>query len=1143
MAAYSQNQIFSAKNRLRSRLVQVLLAVLAVFLVVMFGTMLFSMFSKAALPDPNLAMPASQLKSAAQTVADSTTGQNQASIVSATSKTAPSPSLLSNASLGENYRPKIIGYYVNWDDTSFTSLENNIDTLDELIPEWLHLADENGGIAIDNQSIQDNTLNFISHNKPGLSIEPLINNYDQNIEDWNPDMLDKMLNNPAARTQTIQNLYDFVKKNNFSGISIDFEAVPDQDQPLLAQFMNELYAKFHPDGLEVTQNIPLDDDSFNAAEFAKSNDFLILMAYDEHSVGSDPAGPIASQDWFVNALNVRLIQASAEKYIVALGNYGYDWDGSTFDGQPYTFQDAMLSANDSNSKVKLDAASLNPTYDYYDGDNLHHVWFLDATSTFNQISAIRNTPFHGYALWRMGSEDPSVWNVLKSPGNVSREAASPLRSMKYGYDINYEGSGEILKVTGMPQDGKRNLTYDQSKKMVVDEDIFQYPSAYTIYRWGGSDPKKIALTFDDGPDPLYTPQILSILKEHDVPATFFVVGVNGIQNQNILRQIVAEGSEIGSHTFTHPNVTEISNSQFAFELNSNESLLAGAIGRHTLLFRPPYAEDVEPVTPDEIRPVLFASEQGYYTVGMHIDPNDWSSPGVEKIVSQVVAGAESGEGNVVLLHDGGGDRSQTVAALPKIIEGLQGEGYEIVTVSDLAGISGDAAMPPVSSGSRMVSALSESAYAATGWGTGFLYFFFLAGILLGIGRFAFIAVLAAIQKIRRHFQKFPEYISNFHPKVAVVIPAYNEENVIRNTVESILASDYPNLEIILVNDGSTDNTLNVMEYFFGKNPKVGIYSQPNKGKWAALNSGIEKTEAPIIVTLDADTIFLPSTISRLVPHFSDPEVGAVAGNTKVGNRKNILTRWQALEYITSQNLDRRAFDMMNCITVVPGSVGAWQKKALIEAGGFSNWTLAEDADLTFSIIRQGYRVVYETRALAYTEAPATSRDFVKQRFRWMFGTLQTAWKHLDAFFHPKKGFLHSEHSFLGAFAIPNIFVFQVLFPLISPLMDLTILGSLVWASWQYFQHPVDYSAFFTLQKLLDYYLIFLFVDFVTSAAAFALEKDEDWKLLFWLIPQRFYYRQLMYYVAIKVFLTALTGKIVSWGKLKRKATVSYQVSQ
>jgi cellulose synthase/poly-beta-1,6-N-acetylglucosamine synthase-like glycosyltransferase len=366
--------------------------------------------------------------------------------------------------------------------------------------------------------------------------------------------------------------------------------------------------------------------------------------------------------------------------------------------------------------------------------------------------------------------------------------------------------------------------------------------------------------------------------------------------------------------------------------------------------------------------------------------------------------------------------------------------------------------------------------------------------------------------------------------VAVVVPAYNEEKVIVQTVTSLLACDSPGqFEIIVVDDGSTDATYRVAKDAFAGNPRVRVYSVPNGGKSAALNIGIAQTEAEIVVALDADTVFARDTIAKLIRHFADPRIGAVAGNAKVGNRINLLTRWQALEYITSQNLDRRAFSVLNCITVVPGAVGAWRRELIERTGGFDRSTLAEDADVTMAIRKLGYAIVYEDEAVGLTEAPDTVRAFIRQRYRWMFGTMQAAWKHADALFRPRYGAL-------GFVALPNVIVFQVLFPVISPVMDLLLVCSVGMAAVNYWHHPTDFSPD-GLRRVLFYYALFVTVDYVTSCLAFSLERHENWWLLVYLFWQRFFYRQLMYFVAMKSTLNSLRGVLVGWGKLERKATV------
>jgi cellulose synthase/poly-beta-1,6-N-acetylglucosamine synthase-like glycosyltransferase len=402
---------------------------------------------------------------------------------------------------------------------------------------------------------------------------------------------------------------------------------------------------------------------------------------------------------------------------------------------------------------------------------------------------------------------------------------------------------------------------------------------------------------------------------------------------------------------------------------------------------------------------------------------------------------------------------------------------------------------------------------------------FLVGIVLGVARLSVIGLLALVQAIRAH-----RHVAGAPEPVAVVVPAFNEEKVIVQTVRSLLASNGPGFEIVVVDDGSWDDTYAVVSEAFGDEPRVRAFRKPNGGKAAALNYGIRQTTAPIVIALDADTVFHPDTVQRLAAAFRNSKVGAVAGNAKVGNRINLLTKWQALEYVTSQNLDRRAFDVLNGITVVPGAVGAWRRDLILEAGGFSTDTLAEDADLTMSVLRRGYDVVYEDRAIAWTEAPDTVAGLLKQRFRWVFGTLQAAWKQRRTILRPRFGGL-------GVVAMPNLIVFQVLFPLVSPVMDLHMLLSLIAAAVQQHQHPTEFSPDI-ITRTAFFYAVFVAVDLAAAVLAFCLESREDWRLLMWLPLQRFVYRQLMYYVLIKSMVTALRGSVVGWGKLERKATVT-----
>ncbi len=1031
------------------------------------------------------------------------------------------------ASPGGERQMLAIGFFVNWDDASMSSLKQNLDSLDTVIGEWLHLTAEDGSLRENDPLRTTQVLEYIRARRPEVSIVPLVNNW--NGHEWEGAKLARMLANPVARARTIEQLTAYLERHQFAGISIDFENVAPKAQPDFQRFIAELYAVMHPKNLSVSVNVPANDAAFDYRRLVHNADFLIVMAYDEHW-NTSPPGPISSLPWFASVLRQRQRDIPADKMVVAIGNYAYDWQKGR-PAEERTFEEAVLIAKESEGKIRLDPVSLNPTFDYADdNDHIHHVWMLDAVTAFNQLAAMRSLRPRGVALWRLGGEDPAIWQVFGKPGVLDAARAAQLAEIHFPYGVDYEGKGEILEITSQPQTGRRVIEFDAQRGLINAERFTAFPSPYVITRHGGAE-RTVALTFDDGPDPEYTPKILDALRDAGVPGTFFIIGINGQMAPELLRREVDEGHEIGNHTFSHPNISTISPTQFQLELSATKHLLASAVGRHSLLFRPPYAVDAEPETIEQVRPVELAAALGYLVVGMQIDPDDWKRPGVDEIVRRTVEQAERGEGNMILLHDSGGDRTQTVQAIPRIVEELHQRGFRFVGVSELLGRSRDEVMPLLPPDSEWRTWLDGAAFGLLNWSAATIHWLFLLGIVLGIARLLFVGVLALYQRWRQRLAVFDPAYS---PTVAVVIPAYNEERVIVQTIASLLACEHPRrFEIIVVDDGSSDATYRVASEAFADDPRVRVFTKANAGKPAALTLGMAQTEAEIVVALDADTVFTRDTISKLVRHFANPGVGAVAGNAKVGNRINLLTRWQALEYITSQNLDRRAFDALNCITVVPGAVGAWRRELIARVGGFTDRTLAEDADLTLAIRKLGYAVVYESEAVALTEAPDTVRGFIRQRYRWMYGTMQAAWIHRDVLFRRRYGAL-------GFVALPNVIVFQVLFPLISPIMDLQLIGSLGVAAFNHWQHPDEYSPD-ALWRVLFYYALFVTVDYLAAILAFTLERKESWWLLIWLFWQRFFYRQLMYYVAIKSTLTSLQGALVGWGKIDRKATVQMRV--
>ena len=1056
-------------------------------------------------------------------------------------------------------------FYTPWDPASFSSLRDYARQLDILYPDWLHVLTADGRIqGIDEQTskffdvvqsgtvrpVDDRVMPFLNAEDPSMEVFPMVNNFDGN--DW-VGAISHFLNDPDARESFRRQVSQFLSSGRYRGLMVDFEAFPASGQPGYIALLKELSADLHGRGMKLYVAVPPHNGEYDYPAIAAPADGVVLMNYDEHYPGA-ASGPVASQDWFVQNLDFARTLIPKEKIICAIANYGYDWvlkpeKGSLPPGMhdsSVSVQEAWLAARDSEVDVSFDDDALNPHFSYLDEHSLRHdVWFLDAVTALNQMRAAQTQGIRTFALWRLGGEDRSLWRIWDMPGDPG--ASDKLRDVPPGADVDMEGQGEILRIEDKPSHGTRDLTIDADSKLITDEVFQTMPEPYRVGRYGYS-PNRVALTFDDGPDPEWTPKILDVLKQKKASATFFLIGIQTDKFSGIAKRIYNEGHTIGNHTFTHPDVSNISTGYMKVELNLTERLFASLMGVRVTLMRPPYAIDEEPDTSDQVRPLEIPQEMGYITVGNRIDPNDWSDKprrhSAEEISAYVLSHLPPCRvenlrcGNIVLLHDGGGDRSETVRALPMIIDGIRARGYEIAPVYELLGKTKANVMGPLPRGELWAARLDRLGFWLFDVGIVGITWIFLVGDLLMTGRLLFIGAAAVYDRLHEKIFGKPAEVASYRPRVAVLIPAYNEEKVIERTVHAVLDSYYPNLRVIVIDDGSKDRTLEVARHTFAAESSAGrvlILSKPNSGKAETLNYGIEHIgDAEIFVGIDADTVIAPDAISRLVPHFIRPEVGAIAGNAKVGNRVNLWTRWQALEYITSQNFERRALDVLGAVSVVPGAIGAWRVSAVRDAGGFHTDTVAEDADLTMALLRRGYRVEYEDMALAYTEAPINANGLMRQRFRWSFGILQAVYKHRRVF--ARKGPL-------GWVALPNIVIFQILLPLVSPLIDIMFAVGTIWYFIQKHFHP-DSTDPASFHKLVAFFFAFLVIDFLASAFAFALERRRpDGKEDVWLLSQvwlqRFAYRQLFSIVLFKTLKRALEGRKFAWDKLERTAAVKY----
>ncbi|MEV6345708.1 bifunctional polysaccharide deacetylase/glycosyltransferase family 2 protein [Actinoplanes sp. NPDC051851] len=638
--------------------------------------------------------------------------------------------------------------------------------------------------------------------------------------------------------------------------------------------------------------------------------------------------------------------------------------------------------------------------------------------------------------------------------------------------------------------------------------------------------RTIALTFDDGPDPEWTPKVLEVLRENDAHGTFFVVGSQVARHPALAKDVVADGNELGLHTFTHPNMQLLAPWRRQLELSQNQAAIAEATGVHTNLARFPYSSKNAAIDETNWKIVKEAGRQGYLIVVNDTDSEDWQRPGVDTIIRNAMPAGESSA--VILFHDAGGDRAQTVEALRRFIPLMKARGYRFTTVTEglNLGIEQQAAEAeaggPESAEAIPTLPLNPAAAARDEWRGAALIWtvrladgmvVLIAGLFLVVGLLTIARTLLMLILAGRHTRQRRRPDWSWGPPVtdpvSVIVPAYNEKEGIEAAVRSLAGGDYPEIEVVVVDDGSTDGTADLVEQMML--PNVRVVRVPNGGKPNALNTGVAMARHDLIVTVDGDTIFEEDSIRRLVQPFADPTVGAVAGNVKVGNRESMVATWQHIEYVIGFNLDRRLYETLNCMPTVPGAIGAFRREALAQVGGVSDETLAEDTDVTMALCRQGWRVVYEEHAKAWTEAPTTLEQLYRQRYRWSYGTMQAMWKHRRAIFDsgPSGRF--------GRVGLPFLALFGVALPMLAPVVDIMLVYGLV---------------FWELQETVIAWLGMLALQLFTAFVAFRFDRESITPL--WRLPlQQFAYRQLMYLVLIQSATTAMTGGRLRWHKLNR----------
>jgi cellulose synthase/poly-beta-1,6-N-acetylglucosamine synthase-like glycosyltransferase/peptidoglycan/xylan/chitin deacetylase (PgdA/CDA1 family)/spore germination protein YaaH len=995
-----------------------------------------------------------------------------------------------------------LAFYTNGDPYSYSSLEQHAGQITHVCPEWMAMANGSGDIEID----PDMRLPKLAASK-GFALMPLLTNLVG--ESWQPEAVENIAHGSVERQdQFIQKVLSILNEAKAAGVVVDWEQLDPAYRKDISALLERFADALHNDGKQLWlcvqpgQNL----DYIDFEELSDNVDRYVAMLFDESS-GADQPGPLGSRRWFEGWLNVLLEGADTNQWIIALGSYGYDWTTGGKKAELISFPEAMSRASYSGiEQTTVAAPHYNPYFYYQDAGTEHSVWYLDVVSFLNQVRRVREAKAGGFALYRLGTEDVAIWDALAIPDNFQMDTATraALEVLKGTDTIADVGEGEIVSVDETRADGYRTVAVD--KEGYLTATYSKFPQFPTLYHQGAGGPHQVALTFDDGPNPEWTPRILDILKAYNVKAAFFLVGAHAEEYPGLVRRIVAEGHEIGNHTYYHPNLAECWPEHIRLELNATQLLIETITGRSTTLFRPPYAADTHPSKITELSPLQLAQDLGYLVVLENIDPQDWARPGADVILQRVKQ--QRGDGSIILLHDGGGDREQTVEALPGILEYLKTRGDSVVPLSTLLGTTRDTLMPSTERHPRSLTHfVSGAGFRIFHAAEQFLWAFMIVATGLVVLRTLLVIILAA--RFRRFWPR------HFQEPISVIVAAFNEEKVIAKTLTSLLATDYKgDLEVIVVDDGSSDRTADEVEGIVAQDPRLRLLRQPNRGKARALQRGLSAMRTGVAVFLDADTQCQRDTLRRLVEPLSDQTIGGVSGHAKVGNLRTFIARCQALEYTCGFNLDRRAYTRWNCMTVVPGAISAIRKSAIDDAGGLSLETLAEDTDLTLALHKRGQRMVYVPEAIAWTEAPETVATLARQRFRWAYGTLQCLWKHRDMVFNWR-------YRALGWFSLPSVWFFQIILVAITPMVDLFLLASLPFGAWN---------------AVLPFVIVFLSMDVLLATLACIIERESiftAWRIL----PMRLIYRPMLSYVIWKAIFRAVKGALVGWGKLDRTASV------
>ncbi|WP_431298996.1 glycosyltransferase [Tabrizicola sp. BL-A-41-H6] len=822
--------------------------------------------------------------------------------------------------------------------------------------------------------------------------------------------------------------------------------------------------------------------------------------------------PLAPQPWFEAAVTPLLQAVPADKLVVALGTFGVQTDAATGRAEDVAYATALARTRAAEGSVTVDRDALNAELAFSDADGRSaRITLLDGLSFANQMTAL--APDTALALWPIGSEDPAVWSLIA--GDDVQAALT--RPITLDRQVLLSGTGPVALQVEEAAVGRRDVTIDPQSRRVVEQAYRALPSPHVLTRFDGGVGDAVLIAFDGLPPIDNLSDVLLELARHGVRATFAVTASEVVANPDVVRRLIVAG-----HAVALADVGDLAgNGLYAamsrFRDRAATMALAGETDWRAVLAETWGKGAIMPTSTEEFATLVALQKQGRLRLpeGERVPSNpDQAAEFAERLVSTVFL-----EGSQLVRFDLSRPELQTtLSTLPVILEAFETAGASFIAPDDLARPAGGVAMYEA----RDLATLRDRIYV---WSLlkadRIVAAAFLMLLLVAIVRSSVFLVLAHLRRPRDTID--PTWV----PGVTVIIPAFNEGKVIANCIQSIFSNDYPDVRIIVVDDGSQDDTAAVVAAMAAKDRRIWLVRQDNAGKWAAANTALRYVMTRFFIVVDADSSIGSDAIRWLVQPFAEPNVGAVSGIVEVGNARNWLTWCQNLEYLVSQNIHRRAYETFDGIFVVPGAIGAWRTDAVIAAGLFSGETITEDADLTLAVHRAGYRIVMAERARAFTEAPEQLAPFMSQRLRWSLGMLQASWKHRMA--------IREGHP-VGYISILDAVWFSVLTTLLSPLVDLIVLVLLGMAASRLMMgQPVLTEG---AVVFFAGYLGLAVLDLLNTLATFRFERRFDLRLLLLTPLLNLGYRQLLYVATVRATWRAITGRLTAWNKLERTGALN-----